>query len=256
MESTPPPPQPRRTDQPPDAPALGRVPKNRAWVWPLALGIGAFFIVHPFDGPLSVQAARLSASLGGDLKRELFAWQQYGQGFALIVTAMLIFQLDPRRRIRLFDLLLTVILAQVASQVGKMLIGRPRPREWFEDPRTFLGPLGEYPMKVKGEWKLLHAWDIRGGAGADLWSMPSSHTLFAAALSVFLGAVYPRIRVLAFALAAIVGLGRVLFDAHWPTDVIVGGAIGWAIAAWVVHNQRGVRLFGRFQRGESGHVPG
>jgi undecaprenyl-diphosphatase len=86
--------------------------------------------------------------------------------------------------------------------------------------------------------------------------MPSSHTLFAAALSVFLTALYPSIRVLVFALAVVVGLGRVLFDAHWPTDVIVGGAMGWAIASWVVHNRRGVRLFGRVRRAESAERAG
>lgn len=220
-------------------------------MWPLIIGIVGFFIVHPFDGALSDVAARASKGLGGDIRRELQAWQQYGQGLALAVTALIIFLLDPKRRVRLLDLLLAVIIAQVAAQAGKMLIGRPRPREWYDDSNTFLGPLGEYPMRVKGEWKLLHAWDVPGGAGSDLWSMPSSHTLFAAVLSVFLATVYPPIRWVALGLAVLVGLGRVLFDAHWPTDVIVGGAVGWAIGAWVVGPGRGVRLFGRFKRAES-----
>lgn len=220
------------------------------WLWPILFGVLGFVIVHPFDGPLSHAAARLEQSLGGDLRREVHAWQQFGQGLCLIVTAGLIWQLDPTRRRRLLDLLLVVGVAQATSTLGKLFIGRPRPRPQFEDPHTFLFPWGTYPITVGGggggtgggEQRLVHAWDTAAGANTDLWSMPSSHTLFAFALAVYLGVRYPPIRWIVGVLAIIVGIARVLFDAHWPTDAIVGAAAGWLIAEWITRGYLGVRL--------------
>lgn len=225
-----------RTDGP--SPKKGLAP----WVIPLMVMIGGFFVVHPFDRAISDGAARLADSLKGDISRELFAWQQYGQGIAIIVAVLIVWLQDTARRRRLLDLGLALLIAQVVSTGGKMLIGRPRPRPGFDDPNTFLTPWGEYPIVVHGKTALVHAWDTKAGAGTDLWSMPSSHTLFAAVLSVFLATLYPRLRGVVLSLTLLVGFGRVLFDAHWPTDVVVGGAAGWLIGRCVVPSYAGVRL--------------
>lgn len=212
------------------------------WLLPLLVMLIGFLAVHPLDGPLAQRAARIGASLKGDIARELFAWQQYGQGLAIAVVALVLWLQSPARRRRLLDLALALLIAQAVSTGGKMLIGRPRPRPDFDDPRTFLTPWGEYPILVRGEPRLVHAWDTAAGASADLWSMPSSHTLFAATLSVFIATLYPRLRWVALALTLLVACGRVLFDAHWPTDAIVGGAAGWLIGRCVVPSFAGVRL--------------
>lgn len=215
---------------------------RRAWLPAVVLGVIGFVLVHPFDEAINHAADQLARSLRGDLRRELFAWQQYGQGFSTIVIALAIWLGDPTRRRRLLDLLLALGIAQVVAQSMKMLIGRPRPRPQFEDPWTFLGPLGEYPIVVNGHAKLVHAWDTASGANTDLWSMPSSHTMFAAMLSVFIATLYPRLRWLLVGLTAMVGFGRVLFDAHWASDVVVGACAGFGIGALVSWHYLGVRL--------------
>jgi membrane-associated phospholipid phosphatase len=215
---------------------------GRSWVLPLLALVLGFVIVHPFDARLHAAALRLAGALPGDLSRELQAWQQYGQGFALVVVAITIWLLDPARRRRLLDLGLALLVAQAISTGGKMLIGRPRPRPDFNDPATFFTPWGEYPIRIDGRPKLVHAWDTAAGASTDLWSMPSSHTLFAAMLSVFLATLYPRLRWLMLALTLLVGMGRVLFDAHWPSDVVVGAGAGWLVGRLVVPGFAGIRL--------------
>lgn len=209
----------------------------RDWLSPLAIGAALFAILHPFDLPLFQAMSGFGERLGGDLRREWFAWQQYGQGVAIIVIAMLIWSLDPGRRRRLADLALCVALAQLASSAGKMLIGRPRPRPQFMDPHTFPGPLGVYPVQRNGDWVLVHGWDRAGGANADIWSMPSSHTLFAVVVSVFLSTLYPRAWPIFAVLAAVVASARVVFGAHWPTDVVIGAAVGYAIGATVTRRE-------------------
>jgi membrane-associated phospholipid phosphatase len=212
------------------------------WLAPLLVGIIGFAVIHPFDAQVAAAFAQFAKSLSGDLRREAEAWQQYGQGVFIVVLILVIWLLDPARRRRLLDLALALGIAQIASTGGKMLIGRPRPREWFGDPNTFLTPWGEYPIKVSGQYRLVHAWDTHAGANTDLWSMPSSHTLFAAVVSVFIATLYPKLRWVALVLVLIVASGRIMFDAHWPTDVIVGGAAGWLIGQCVIAPYSGVRL--------------
>lgn len=212
------------------------------WLWPLLAGVFGFLLVQPYDLRLFESLSAWGQSLGGDIRREWFAWQQYGQGLAVIVCALLVWLLDRARRRRLLDLGLAVAVAQAASTAGKMLVGRPRPRPELMDPQSFPGPWGLYPIRHDGHWKLVHAWDRAAGANADLWSMPSSHTLFAFMFSAFLATIYPRARGVWWALATLVGVGRVVFGAHWPTDVIVGAAAGYAIGATITRRGLGVRL--------------
>lgn len=223
-------------------PMCGRAARSdaealRDWLGPLAIGAALFAILHPFDLPLFQAMSAFGDRLGGDLRREWFAWQQYGQGVAIVVIAALIWSLDPARRRRLADLALCVALAQLTSSAGKMLIGRPRPRPQFMDPESFPGPFGVYPVQRNGDWVLVHGWDRAGGANADIWSMPSSHTLFAVMVSVFLSRLYPQAWPIFAALAAAVASARVVFGAHWPTDVVIGAAVGYAIGATVTRRE-------------------
>ncbi|MFN7020184.1 MAG: phosphatase PAP2 family protein [Phycisphaerales bacterium] len=212
---------------------------------PLALGVVGFVVVHPMDLRIFEALRGLEARLPSDLRREWFAWQQYGQGVAIGFTALLLWTLAPRLRRRLLDLGLAVAAAQAVSTIGKMLVGRPRPRPDFMDPGTFLGPFGVYPIRVADQWRLVHAWETSRGAGADLWSMPSSHALFAAMFSAFLASILPAAGWLFVLAAIVVGLARVVFGAHWPSDVVVGWAVGYAIGSTITRNGLGVRLLDR-----------
>ncbi|MFI4896841.1 MAG: phosphatase PAP2 family protein [Phycisphaerales bacterium JB059] len=193
-------------------------------------------VVFPWDGPVS-DAAR-SLRLGGDLRRELEALQQYGQGASILLVVLLIWALDPPRRRRLLDYALAIGVTALAVMPMKLLVGRPRPK--FGDPEHILGPLGVYP--VGEDAGLRHAWEVGSGISSDLWSMPSSHTAYAVVLSVFLTLMYPKLRWIAVGLALLVGVCRVLFGAHYPSDVLVGGGLALLVAPPIVRSWRGVRL--------------
>lgn len=207
---------------------------------PLVIGLAVFMLLLPFDGRIA-RAAR-TLELSGDIKRELSAWQQYGALTSLLVVSVVIVLLDPARARRLLDLAAASALTGVAILLLKMTSGRPRPRPALDDPETFLGPLGVYPVPMPdGSTRLIHAWDLSSGRAVELWSMASSHTAYAVVLSVFLATLYPRLRPIAVAMAVLVGVSRVLFQAHWPTDVLVGAVIAYAIARLAVRAMWGVR---------------
>lgn len=70
-------------------------------------------------------------------------------------------------------------------------------------------------------------------------SMPSGHAAYSAALAAtawVLLSGHPRrreLRCVAVGLAGAAATARVVLGVHWPSDVIVGSAIGTAIGSWV-----------------------
>jgi membrane-associated phospholipid phosphatase len=216
--------------------------RRRDWALPVVLGALATLAVYPLDGPVSHAAAaiRESGAIGGDVRRELEAWGQYGAVGSIAVVAFIVYRLDPARRRRLLDLAAALLVAFIVVSAGKYLVGRPRPK--FDDPAIFPGPLGAYPLG--GGRGVAHGWEVWRAGTYDLASMPSSHAAYAAVLSVFLGVLYPRIRGLAWILAGVVGVGRIALGAHYPTDVVTGLAAGAAVARCATCRRWGERAAG------------
>jgi membrane-associated phospholipid phosphatase len=176
-----------------------------------------------------------AVSLGGDVRRELEAVQQFGQlGFSLLI-AWAIVLLDRERCRRLLDWLWATLVAAAILYPAKMLIGRPRPK--FDDPLGFAGPFGAYPV----EGGVLPGWALGQGSINDIWAMPSGHTVHAVVCGVFLLVVYPRLRPLAVTLVGIVMVARLVLGAHYPSDVTAGAAVGFAVAVPMVRRFGGVR---------------
>ncbi len=61
-------------------------------------------------------------------------------------------------------------------------------------------------------------------------SMPSGHTAISFAGLVMIGMLAPRYKPVTWTLAVLVGVSRIAFGAHWPSDVIFGAFIGMVVA--------------------------
>lgn len=197
-----------------------------------ALGLLAAVLLLPFDQRIVGLLEGLG--LHGDVRRELLALQQYGQFSFTVIAAILIWRLQPQRTRRLLDLALAAGLTALAATLIKRLTGRARPP--FGDPWAFVGPFGSF--------------DPGGGdPPVTVWSdsyvlasMPSSHTSAAVVLSVFIAILYPRLRVFAIVMASIVAACRLLFGAHYLSDVVAGAVLGGLIGGIVIRGYGGVRL--------------
>lgn len=199
---------------------------------PLAAGAAGVVVLWPLDGPAMDLVRR--APLGGDVKRELEALQQYGQlAFSLIIAAV-VFILDPANRRRLLDWLAAGIAAALVSNGLKYMIARPRPSQ--HDPAHIVGLFGSYPVR-RGDGSYVMETGFSGGYA--LASMPSRHAVFAVLSSVVLATIVPRLRWLFVGLALLVCIARVWTQAHYPTDVVAGAALGLIAGGWAVHHKPG-----------------
>ena len=69
-----------------------------------------------------------------------------------------------------------------------------------------------------------------GAAPLDRYSFPSGHTLHAVCYAILLTAYFPVLGWIVIPFAALVALSRVVLGLHYPTDVVVGAAIGASLA--------------------------
>ena len=65
-------------------------------------------------------------------------------------------------------------------------------------------------------------------------SMPSGHAATAFAAATALALLFPRLRLAAYALAALICVSRVYLGVHYVSDVVVGALLGALIGVAVV----------------------
>lgn len=209
-------------------PALDRLLDQRSLLLRVALWgalLLATIVLLPFDDAISNWTRSLDVP--HDVDQELRSIQQFGQIGSLVLVAVLVWMLQPPViRRSMLDLGLSILIAIGIAYILKTLIGRGRPA--FGPSDQFFGP-----WATEAQSGL-----TRTGRAA----MPSSHTAAAVVLATWLWYVFPRIRWLGVVLAILVGLSRVRFGAHWPSDVTAGALLATVVTSIVVRRQLGTRL--------------
>jgi undecaprenyl-diphosphatase len=82
-------------------------------------------------------------------------------------------------------------------------------------------------------WKVLEVELHDTWMNPDGYSFPSGHAATAFAAAWVLGARFPRARWPLLGVATLIALSRVVVGAHWPSDVLVGAAVGSAVGLGV-----------------------
>jgi len=91
------------------------------------------------------------------------------------------------------------------------------------------------PIEVGPNGDFLRTWFRTNNRAIDgAGCFPSGHTAAAFAVATVFAERYGRFRHLAFGLAGIIGLSRLIARAHFPSDVFFGAALGYSISHFVV----------------------
>jgi undecaprenyl-diphosphatase len=75
---------------------------------------------------------------------------------------------------------------------------------------------------------------LQGMPALDRYSFPSGHTMHAVGFSIILLSHYPAWAPLILTFSGMVALSRLVLGLHYPSDVLVGAAIGCGIAMGVM----------------------
>jgi membrane-associated phospholipid phosphatase len=133
----------------------------------------------------------------------------FGQGWVLgaigLAVALIGHRLGRRELLRAGLVAVPALVASgLLARVVKILVGRPRP-----------GVVDE---------GLAH-WGPSLAAGYN--SFPSGHATAAFTLAAVLAAASPSWRLVLYSLAVLIAFSRVAVDAHFVSDVVAGGLLGW-----------------------------
>ncbi|MDA8163302.1 MAG: phosphatase PAP2 family protein [Desulfobacteraceae bacterium] len=129
-----------------------------------------------------------------------------GYGLTLIMGALTLCLIGKLYSQRLYEtgrvLFIGLASAGVAVESIKHLAGRARP--WLTDRLVFIGP------------SLKNGYD----------SFPSGHATLVFCFAYIVSRYFPNLRAVSYAMACLIGLERVEYMAHFPSDVIMGAALG------------------------------
>lgn len=188
---------------------------------------------------IPVAALCLDRCIGGEVGNLIRLSEAFAQGMSVGAIILTVGVLDPANRRRLPRLVTLSLGAGLVCDVFKLIVPRARPGhgELPETARaTFLGwePFAE----AQGFGDVLDH---------GIQSFPSGHTTVAVGLAIGLMWLYPRGRWLFAFFALLASSQRVVFGAHFPSDVLAAGALACIVAATCFSSRRPGAWFDRFE---------
>lgn len=179
----------------------------------LALAVAALVVAHLLD-PLAFRYLRIDDVYGKDWGR-LLRVIGFVPLWLLAGAALMLHERTPLRatfRSRGGLIMAGATVGGIVAELAKLLVRRRRPGDFGE---YLFRPFAERPFST-------------GGLG-----MPSSHALVAFGAAAVLSRIFPRARIVWWALAWGCGLTRVAAGAHFLSDIVAAALIGYVVGALV-----------------------
>lgn len=204
----------------------------------LFLAIG--FVLSWFDVAIVSQVK--ADQWPGDVRRIIKLSEIFAHGFGVAVLVIAIWNLSPEKRRFLPRLISCAAFPPIMAHLIKLVLRRSRPTVYLDH---LLQPT--WPTHSSDTWRAGFPQAALNVEYATQ-SFPSAHAALVCGLAIGLSYLFPRGRTLFLTLAILASLQRVIFLAHWPSDVAVGCALGFLIAGGLVQNW-GIGFFcGKFEQ--------
>jgi undecaprenyl-diphosphatase len=143
----------------------------------------------------------------------MVAFSYFG-AYAWLTLAIVMGLARPRRWPGVFQVILAIGLSTLLTDtIAKPLVGRSRPYVIYTDFEVI-------------------------GARQSNASFPSTHASNAFAGAYAMGRAFPAARAIFWTIGLMVAFARVYVGVHYPSDVVFGGLIGLAAAAFVIGGTR------------------
>jgi membrane-associated phospholipid phosphatase len=176
-------------------------------------------VVCPFAVRFDLELTRwiVSGSFPGDFQKAIELSEVFAHGIGVIIILWLMGALAPYSRWALPRLVIMSFGGGAIATLAKLIIIRERPYHF---------DLQNAPLSVGYEF--MWDWRLENLAVYDAaWrSFPSGHAATALGLAIGLGMVFPRGRFLFLIIGMLSMVQRVAEQAHFPSDVLAGTAIG------------------------------
>lgn len=124
---------------------------------------------------------------------------------------------------------LSVLVTEALKRQLKFVFGRAWPETWVNNNPSFIRN-GDY------QFHFMHGGDV-------YQSFPSGHMATACAVIAVLWVLYPKWRWIYSAVVLIVGLGLVLLNLHFLSDVLAGAFVGISVGAATIAAWRRMQRF-------------
>lgn len=172
------------------------------------------------DVPVAVWAAEHQEAMPTFLQSFFDGARVYGQVYFAFGGFFLILLMDPKHRKGAILFAIAIITATLAVDILKVTTGRMRPGVYMAAfART--NPSSSIILDHHLMWNLL------GGLGhARFNSLPSAHSAAAFAMTGILVRLYPRGAWVFYSSAILCAVSRVLDLQHYPSDILLGSAMG------------------------------
>lgn len=208
------------------APPLRSDPRRRLMVgflWSALLLLPTAMVALAVDTAALRWLGPGSPILGGEVRKMIELSESFAHGTGVILISFALFALDPVRR-WIFGLPMGIALlsGSLCNVFKGTIIARTRPRAFdleLSIRESFGSPL---PIFLDSGYEI---------TASDFQSFPSGHAATAAGFCVALTFFYPRARWFFLVMLGLACLQRIVVGAHYPSDVLVGTAVGFSFAA-------------------------
>jgi membrane-associated phospholipid phosphatase len=167
--------------------------------------------------------------------------EPFGHANGVVAILISIGVAAPHLWRRLVRVAACAVSAGLAADLIKLFVSRTRP----VDLRSAIDGMASLS-------DVLPHWNREMLFHCSRQSFPSGHTAVAFALAFGLSQLFPKGRAVFFILASMVGLQRIIAGRHFPTDVLVGAAVGLSFGVVWYLNARVALAMARWEQHPGG----